>query len=534
MKDSKEAQARRSASHIQLLVFPKNSEYIMDDPKEYLKDKTRKEKFSLENLHEKWKRKGPVNFKKIDCKFESKKTRPISTEYKTEEEERQQKQFFDILHGIHYHASEYNENDKDNNNDNEKKLKNDLYINNNKYNDKHSYYLTTKNPWNNNSVFEEKDRNIIDKKIKQSIKIAQIRNENINSQNKSYKSLKERFVKNSFLIKEAKKNKFIENETHKLYNKIKFENPGIEKYPEKINALVFKEMINLYQEYSKYVQNKKNKSKNKNKRNKNDYLYDKKFEPNDNSNNKLRSKHFFTDKEIFEKLQILLTYLKQNKIKIDQKKFLSPLLPDYNKVIQREEYLKKIDKEYEEYIDQKKKEEEKEKSRNVFNISKYPINERTEKEKMVNIYSYHKINIEDSNAVNNQKKKNYFLTAYKNVFEEKNDKKYKREIPIIITERSTNPYGTFDLLNKSKNINEEIKNNENNTTNKKTKRKRPNSSYGSRQVNITYYHPGSFYLFKEGSKEYYAWSCCLNEDKFSKGCSKKYEKVLNFIYKDDM
>ena len=56
-------------------------------------------------------------------------------------------------------------------------------------------------------------------------------------------------------------------------------------------------------------------------------------------------------------------------------------MPDYNKVIQREEYLKKIDKEYEEYIDQKKKEEEKEKSRNVFNISKYPINERTEKEK---------------------------------------------------------------------------------------------------------------------------------------------------------
>ena len=105
-------------------------------------------------------------------------------------------------------------------------------------------------------------------------------------------------------------------------------------------------------------------------------------------------------------------------------------------------------------------------------------------------------------------------------------------MPVIINERSANPYGTFEKLNIYKY--EEIKNNENNINNKKEKKKRPNSSYGTRQVNITYFHPGSFYFFKEGEKEFYAWSCCLNEDKFSKGCSKKYERVLNFIYKDDM
>ena len=66
----------------------------MDDPKEYLKDKTRKEKLSLETLHEKWKRKGKVNFKNIDCKFEVKKIRQVITGHKTEEDERQQKQFF--------------------------------------------------------------------------------------------------------------------------------------------------------------------------------------------------------------------------------------------------------------------------------------------------------------------------------------------------------------------------------------------------------------------------------------------------------
>ena len=522
MKDSKENQARRSASHTQLLVFPKNSEYIMDNPKEYLKDKTRKEKFSLENLHEKWKRKGKVNFKKIEYKFDTKRIRPILTEYKTEEEERQQKQFFDILHGIYYNASEYNENDKDNDNENNKSKKN-FYINN-KYNNKHSYYLTTKNPWNHNSVFDVKDRKSIDKKIKQNIKIAQMTNENINNQNKSYKSLKERFVKNSFLMKEAKKNECVETESNKLYNKIKYENPGIEKYPEKINAIIFKEMNTLYDEYLKYVQNKKNKNKKNEKTEKNIFEL--------NEKNKLRSKHFFTDNEIFEKLQILLAYLKQNNIKIDQKQFLRPLLLDYNKVIEREEYLKKLDKEYEKFIEKKKKEEKTDKSRNNnINYSKYPIDERTEKEKIVNIYSYHKINTEHSNTKNNEN--NYFLTAYKNIFDEKNNRKSKKEIPIIVTERSINPYGTYDKL-KNNNKTEEIRKIENNVYNKKLREKRPNSSYSSRQVKVTYFHPGSFYLFKEKDKEYFAWSCCLNENKFSKGCSKKLEKVLNFTYKDEI
>ena len=525
MNDSKEIQKKRSTSHIQLLVFPKESEYIMDDPKEYLKkDKIRKEKFSLEHLHEKWKRKGKVNFKNIDCKFDTKKTRPVLTEYKTEKEERQQKQFFDILHGLHYNPSDYNDSE---NKSAKKYIKNNR---NNKFDNKYSYYLTAKNPWNNNSVFDNRDRNVIDKKIIENIKEVKIKNDIINSQNKSYKSLKERFVKNTFLIKEAKKNKFIERETNKLYNKIIFENPGIEKCPEKINALVFKGMINLYQEYANFIQGKKNKNYNNNNDNKNIN----KFEPN-NKNNLKAKYHSFTDNEIFEKMQLLLAYLKKNKINIDQKQFLQPLLIDYNKVIEKEEYLKKIDEEYQNYIDKKKKEEKKEKSKNILNISKYPIDERTEKEKMLNVYSYHKINTEESINIHNKKNQiNYFLTAYKSVFDEKNTKKSIKGMPIIITERSTNPYGTFDKLNNN-NKNEEIKNNESNLDiNKKIKRKRPNSAYGRRQLKITYYHPGSYYLFKEKNKEYYAWSCCLNEDKFSKGCSKQYEKVLNFIYKDEL
>lgn len=531
MEVSKEVKKKRPLSHIQLLVIPNDSEYIMDNPKEFLKEPQRKEKFSLENLHEKWKRKGIVNFNKIDIKFDVGRTRPVKSAHRTEEDEIQQKQFFDILHGIHYDPCDYIDN-----NDNKSQKS---YIKKNsksKYNSKNSYYLTAKNPWNNNSVFDIKDKKEIDKQIIKNVKEANKANELINNQNKNYKSIRERYLRNNYLIKQAKKNKFIEEESNRLYNKVIFENPGLEKYPEKINALVFKGMINLYEEYSKYIEEKKNKKVKKNKAEKiNKFHLDEiKFR-----NKNLRSKHIFTDIEIFEKLQILLAYLKESKEKIDQKKFLQLLLLDYNKVIEKEEYLKKIDEDYQKYIEERRKEEELEKKNiNSLTVSKYPINEKIEKEKIRDIFSYHKIEIEDPNQISNKNKNiNYFLTAYKTIFDENSNlnKLKKKAFPVVITERSTNPYGTLDnMRNKRDKKDEEIKNNEINLIQNKIIKKRPKSSYGTRHINITYYHPGSYYLFKEGNNEFNAWSCCLNENKFSRGCSKKIEKVLGFQYNDNI
>ena len=45
MKDSKEFINVRPSKNIQLLVLPKSTDYIIDDPKEYLKDKYRIENF---------------------------------------------------------------------------------------------------------------------------------------------------------------------------------------------------------------------------------------------------------------------------------------------------------------------------------------------------------------------------------------------------------------------------------------------------------------------------------------------------------
>ena len=48
---------------------------------------------------------------------------------------------------------------------------------------------------------------------------------------------------------------------------------------------------------------------------------------------------------------------------------------------------------------------------------------------------------------------------------------------------------------------------------------------------VTYYHPGTYYLWEKGTEnEYHAWSCCMNEYKFAKGCCKKKERIVSVNY----
>ena len=156
--------------------------------------------------------------------------------------------------------------------------------------------MNTQNPWNNDSVFNLKDKKINEKNILKNIILAKKKNQFINNKNKNYKSLNERYIKDKILITEVK-NKFIKEKKDELYKKIIYQNPELEKYPEKINAIIFKEMIKLFNEYTKLIENK-------------------------NNNFKLLSKHNFKDEEIFDKLQILLAYLKEHKEEINQQKFL--------------------------------------------------------------------------------------------------------------------------------------------------------------------------------------------------------------------
>ena len=491
MEEEHNNRIQRPKSHKQLLIFQKDSEYIMDNPNEYLKDSQRNIKFTIKDLHEKWKRKVNVNFKNIDKKFDTKKRQPMRR-VKTEQEEIQDKQNFDLIHGLYYDKSMKGDN-------NIKQMRKNFY---DKYDNKNSYYLNTQNPWNNNSVFDLKDKKNNEKKLLKNIIITKKQNDLINSRNKNYKSLNQRYFHDKFLIKEIK-NQFIKDKKEEIYNNLLYKNPELKKYPEKVNAIIFKEMIKLFHEYSKLIENKYN-------------------------NSKLLSKHNFKDKEIFDKLEILLAYLKEHKDEINQQKFLEPLISDYNKILEKEEYLKKLEMKQNEYFEKenKKKEHLNGRKTNKFDMFKYPIKEKM-KEYRINTFRIS--NKEETKDINNNKDKeiNYFLNAYKLVLKEKEEKKEKikkekkeKNISYIIKEKSENPYGSF--IKKEEN-NEDII--------IKNKTKRPNSSYGTRQINITYFHPGKYISFEDGDSEYNAWSCCLNEDKLSKGCCKKSEKILNFLYK---
>ena len=50
--------------------------------------------------------------------------------------------------------------------------------------------------------------------------------------------MNERYIKDKILITEVK-NKFIKDKKDELYKKIIYQNPELEKYPEKINAIIF-------------------------------------------------------------------------------------------------------------------------------------------------------------------------------------------------------------------------------------------------------------------------------------------------------
>ena len=55
-------------------------------------------------------------------------------------------------------------------------------------------------------------------------------------------------------------------------------------------------------------------------------------------------------------------------------------------------------------------------------------------------------------------------------------------------------------------------------------RKKKKEDYIAKTYDIFYIHPGIFREFNDDGEAYQAWSCCLNQDKNSKGCMKQYDK----------
>ena len=128
---------KRPLSHRPLVNFPKDDNFLYSDPK-FMNDELWKRKYNLTKLHERWKRKAQINFLDIDFKFgipkHKKKAQSLYDFNKNKMNQSQQK-IINLYSSIFYRKREKKYYDK--------------------YDDKISYYLNNKNPWNIGTVIDK-------------------------------------------------------------------------------------------------------------------------------------------------------------------------------------------------------------------------------------------------------------------------------------------------------------------------------------------------------------------------------------------
>ena len=421
----------RPLSHNPLLNFAHDENFLYSNPK-FMNEELWKRKYNLRKLHQKWKRKVKTNFLNIDLKFGRSKNKNDKLNqiiykenfflkpYKVEQliplsPTMKNKSIIALI-------------------DNEKCS--------DKYNDKVSYYLTNKNPWNNRTLIEKKDYK--DSSFK---RINRTKNELLIRKNlKNTNETKNIIVKCNYYntkyiqkIKSLKEliNKY-EQEMIQLISKKYEKEIKLKRYSKNAfkNFLVFKEMIIKYQKLYKNL-----------KLNKNQLLRKCNSEINLLENKKI---NILENDNIYEQLFIIINYLKNHKENLDIQKDKESFIKNYFDVIEKDEYLRDKHPPYQKYI------------LNFGKIDNNNNNDKKQKEEnnhSPNLLNIRKRNASCSNLINNKYvKKNYI------------------------------------------------------------------------KYNISFYHPGTYYLFNKDENEYHAWSCCMNEDKTSKGCCKKIEKVPTFNY----
>ena len=433
MNDNKKVKRKRPLSHNPLLKFNHDDNFLYD--KKFMNEELWLQRFNLKNLREKWNQKVQTNFLQKDIKFGSSSKNPDVNKV--------------IYHDI------INKNDLDlipNSNPYFPFLKNkktNLFfkqLEKDKYNDKISYYLSNKNPWNNRTSIEiNKEDNSkifnIHEKIK---KDKNIRNKIKNSNEAKNISVNCLFYNNNYLRKQELlkeiMDKYIEDMTsfvNKKYIKdIKIKRHGKNFF---IKTLIFKELMKKYKELYEIIMNKNNKN-----------IFNKKILNRNNSENNIlmnKKDKIQKIKNIYEQLFVIINYLKENKNILNDIKDKKSFIQNYFDTLDKDEILKDKDINYIKFI------------------KNFGINN----------------NLKTDIHISDNSNKGLLISRKKNS-------------------------SCLNLFNPPF-------------------QKRKFSEY-----NITFYHPGTYYLFNEDGNEYHAWSCCMNDDKKSKGCCKKIERIPFFNY----
>ena len=338
-------------------------------------------------------------------------------------------------------------------------------------------------------------------------------------------------------------------EKENVIKKVKKNNPGMERYPEKIDAIVFREMYNTYKDkYNEFIGNLPKEELKRRQMEKN------KFRWNDKDLvNKITAINKFTNTGIFDDIPNNLTFEKNikeadkslktdlsNKVPIDQStkntmrrsqslnysnSILLPLVIRGNEINKEEERIEeKLEEEYKK--EQKRqlllesKRFVKKKFENKFE-SRYPLTKEeynstklaTENhdlsgtlKKNKTFISANNINEEDIKAMNEISKSSecntHFLEAYNKIAEKEYEKMVKnnrKENDMTYTYSHPGIYRTFNYVEKVTRIKRDI-------TGEETTEIIPQK------------------------KEESFWSCCMNSDKNSKGCQRIASKKFKWNY----
>ena len=370
-------------------------------------------------------------------------------------------------------------------------------------------------------------------------------------------------------MQKIKENTFIEREIAE--KKVKYRNPGSEKYPEKINALIFKEMFNIYR--NKYNEMIGNLSKNellKIQKEKNRFkwfdtdLSNKIFAVNELIGEKLgdnskeeeslkninktntyntinydnRTKSFglknYTPKN--KNIRNLKEFYSQEDIRKERNKsYLIPLVPKGTEINLEEEKIKeKINKEYQ--IKKRKLSlmkktsytEDKYESKYPLGKNKYDIIKKIEKEEKDK--SDYKINDYDK----------IHIKVPSNLLDILRQSKKDSSKSQIISKY-------FDIISKQSNCGPFFLSAYNKIAEKEIRRINSLDRKNRLEKTFEYMHPGTYreFIFTENDTNYKEdntsikktkkvtvnlWSCCLNNDKNSKGCQKKSIRNYRWIY----
>ena len=336
MNDNKKIKNKRPLSHKPLLNFQHDDNFLYD--KKFMNEELWQRRFNLKNLRKKWDQKVKTNFLKQDVKFGPSLRNPELNKVLYHDSVNKKDLFsfptsLSILSLFKYKKSKFLS-DQDSSN---------------KYNDKISYYLSNKNPWNNRTSLEvTKEENskkyIIQNVIKKNMYLRnKIKNCN-ESKNISVRCIyyNDKYLHRKERLKELI-NKFCEDTASfvkdKYIKELKLKKHGKQNF---IKDLILKHAIKQYKELYEEIINKNNTN-----------IYNNQILKKYNSEKNIfinKNENKQENKNIYEQMFIIINFLKENKSNLNNFKDKTNLIQNYFDILEMDEILKDKDINYIKFI----------------------------------------------------------------------------------------------------------------------------------------------------------------------------------------